>query len=47
KGCLQPGYDADLLIFDQSLVLQATICRGAVAFATDEWRDRLSGLRFL
>ncbi|HEX6552884.1 MAG TPA: N-acetylglucosamine-6-phosphate deacetylase [Ktedonobacteraceae bacterium] len=47
KGCLQPGYDADLLIFDQSLVLQATICRGAVAFANDEWRDRLSGLRFL
>src|SRR2546421_1250706 len=47
KGCLQPGYDADLLIFDQSLVLQATICRGAVAFATGEWRDRLSGLRFL
>jgi len=47
KGCLQPGYDADLLIFDQSLVLQATICHGAVAFATDKWRDHLSGLRFL
>jgi len=47
KGCLQLGYDADLLIFDQSLLLQATICRGAVAFATDGWRERLSGLRFL
>src|SRR5205823_5807573 len=36
KGRLQVGYDADLLIFNPSLVLQATICRGAVAFATDE-----------
>src|SRR5713101_7596229 len=44
KGCLHVGYDADLLIFDQSMTLQATICRGEVAFATDEWRDRLSSL---
>ncbi len=42
KGCLHVGYDADLLIFDQSLTLQATICRGEVAFETDEWRDRLA-----
>jgi N-acetylglucosamine-6-phosphate deacetylase len=42
KGRLQAGYDADLLIFDQSLVLQATICRGKVAFATEEWRGRLA-----
>src|SRR6266571_3747054 len=42
KGLLQVGYDADLLIFDQSLTLQATICRGEVAFATDEWRERLA-----
>src|SRR5579859_1431870 len=42
KGCLQAGYDADLTIFDQSMTLQATICRGEVAYATDEWRDRLS-----
>ncbi len=41
KGRLQVGYDADLLIFDHSLALQATICRGEVAFATDEWRERL------
>ncbi|GAC1350999.1 MAG: N-acetylglucosamine-6-phosphate deacetylase [Ktedonobacteraceae bacterium] len=47
KGCLQVGYDADLLIFDQSLALQATICRGAVAFATDEWRERFAVLHFL
>ena len=47
KGRLQAGYDADVLIFDQSLALQATICRGAVAFATGEWRERLSALPFL
>ncbi len=41
KGRLQVGYDADLLIFDHSLALQATICRGEVAFATDEWREKL------
>lgn len=42
KGCLQAGYDADLTIFDQSMTLQATICRGELAYATNEWRDRLS-----
>lgn len=47
KGRLQVGYDADLLIFNHSLALQATICRGAVAFATKEWRERLSALSFL
>jgi N-acetylglucosamine-6-phosphate deacetylase len=47
KGRLQVGYDADVLIFDQSLALQATICRGAVAFANGEWRERLSALPFL
>ncbi len=41
KGRLRAGYDADLLIFDASLTLQATLCRGAVAFATDSWRERL------
>lgn len=44
KGLLQPGYDADLLLLDSELRLQATICRGRLAFATEEWRDRLSGL---
>jgi len=47
KGRLKVGYDADVLIFDQSLALQATICKGAIAFATDEWSERLSALRFL
>lgn len=41
KGRLSVGYDADLLIFDKSLTLQATICRGKIAFATDTWRERL------
>jgi hypothetical protein len=36
-----------LLIFDHSLALQATICRGEVAFATNEWRERLSALYVL
>lgn len=44
KGCLQADYDADLTIFDQSMTLQATLCRGKVAYATHEWRDRLSAL---
>jgi len=44
---LHAGYDADLLVFDSSLALQATICRGEIAFATDAWRQRLSALPFL
>jgi N-acetylglucosamine-6-phosphate deacetylase len=47
KGCLQAGHDADVLILDQALALQATICRGTVTFATDEWRERLSSLYLL
>ena len=47
KGRLQAGYDADLLIFDHTLTLQATICRGSVAFATSEWSERLASLSFL
>lgn len=42
KGLLKMGYDADFTIFDQSMTLQATFCRGEVTFATQEWRDRLS-----
>lgn len=42
KGKLQPGYDADLVIFDTSLALQATLCRGQVAFANDKWRSRFA-----
>jgi N-acetylglucosamine-6-phosphate deacetylase len=44
KGKLSVGYDADLLIFDNSLTLQATICRGNVAFATDAWHERLKNI---
>jgi N-acetylglucosamine-6-phosphate deacetylase len=40
KGLLQPGYDADVLVFDDTLSLQATFCRGALTFATDAWRAR-------
>jgi N-acetylglucosamine-6-phosphate deacetylase len=47
KGRLHPGYDADLLIYDSSLKLQATICRGEIAFATDAWRQRFSALPFV
>lgn len=42
KGCLHSGYDADLLIFDSNLALQATLCRGKLAYASQEWRERLA-----
>jgi N-acetylglucosamine-6-phosphate deacetylase len=44
KGRLQVGYDADLVIMDRDLNLQATICRGALTFATDQWRERVASL---
>jgi N-acetylglucosamine-6-phosphate deacetylase len=40
KGLLKTGYDADLLLFDSSLTLQATICRGRIIYATEDWRER-------
>jgi N-acetylglucosamine-6-phosphate deacetylase len=43
KGLLKAGYDADLLLFDTDLKLQATICRGRVAFANAAWQERLRG----
>ncbi|WP_218031843.1 N-acetylglucosamine-6-phosphate deacetylase [Dictyobacter kobayashii] len=42
KGLLKVGYDADLVIYDRSLQLQATICRGQISYATDAWRQRLN-----
>ncbi len=42
KGRLHPGYDADLLLFSPDLTLQATFCRGKLAYATDVWRARLA-----
>ncbi len=47
KGLLQPGYDADLLIFDTFLNLQATVCQGRLAFATDAWQKRLQEVAVL
>jgi len=44
KGQLRPGYDADLVVLDRDLRVHATICRGRVAFATYDWRQRLAGL---
>lgn len=44
KGLLRAGFDADLVLLDAALTVQATICRGAVAYATDEWRERLSAV---
>jgi N-acetylglucosamine-6-phosphate deacetylase len=42
KGHLRAGYDADLLLLDADLTLQATICRGRLAYATEPWPARLS-----
>ena len=44
KGRLQASYDADLLILDSALTLQATLCRGEVAFASSGWKERLAAL---
>ncbi len=44
KGRLQAGCDADLVILDRALALQATLSQGTVVFATDVWRERLSAL---
>jgi N-acetylglucosamine-6-phosphate deacetylase len=44
KGRLHPGYDADLLLFSPDLTLEATFCRGQLAYATDALRARLAGL---
>jgi len=44
KGMLMAGHDADLLIFDDDLNLQAAFCKGTVAWATDPWHDRLARL---
>ncbi len=44
KGRLQPGFDADLLIFDEDLTLQAAICRGKLAWASPPWQQKLGHL---
>ncbi len=37
KGLLAPGYDADLALLDAQLAPCATLCKGALVYATDEW----------
>ncbi len=44
KGLLAPGYDADLVLLDSALTLQATIRGGTLVYAADEWRARLAGI---
>ena len=41
KGRLLAGYDADLLLFDRSFNLQATLCHGQIAYATEAGRELL------
>ena len=45
KGRLHVGYDADLVLLDNELNLQATICRGTMTFATEQWCQRLAHLQ--
>lgn len=45
KGLILPDYDADLLIFDRELNLQATICRGRLAFVTPAWQARFAAMQ--
>jgi N-acetylglucosamine-6-phosphate deacetylase len=44
KGQLRAGYDADLVMLDEHLAVQATFCRGKLAYASPAWRERLAGL---
>ncbi len=40
-GLLRAGYDADFLVLDSALTLQATYCCGRLAYATEAWRERV------
>lgn len=44
KGFLRPGYDADFIILDDQLTVQATICRGKLTYVTEAWRPLLTAL---
>lgn len=38
KGAVQPGFDADLVLLDPALRVQATVCRGDLAWCLDPGR---------
>ncbi|MDW8060734.1 MAG: N-acetylglucosamine-6-phosphate deacetylase [Thermomicrobium sp.] len=40
KGRILPGYDADLVLLDRAFQVQATLCRGRLAYANAEWLQR-------
>lgn len=42
KGLLAAGFDADLVLLDASLCVQATIRGGRLIYATPTWRERLA-----
>jgi N-acetylglucosamine-6-phosphate deacetylase len=42
RGLLEVGYDADLVLLDAQLKLCATFCQGTLAYAADEWAERLT-----
>ena len=44
KGMLRPGYDADLLVLDEALALQAAVRAGRLAWAAGGWSERLAPL---
>jgi N-acetylglucosamine-6-phosphate deacetylase len=44
KGQLAPGYDADLVLLDEALAVQATIRGGVLVYASEAWRELLSGI---
>jgi len=40
KGIIAAGYDADIVLLDKGLCVQATFCRGRLAYVSEEWRER-------
>ncbi|GHO66079.1 N-acetylglucosamine-6-phosphate deacetylase [Ktedonobacter sp. SOSP1-52] len=45
KGLLRPGYDADFVILNQALELQATVRQGRVIYNQPAWEERLALLK--
>jgi N-acetylglucosamine-6-phosphate deacetylase len=42
RGRLETGAVADLVLLDQDLEVQATICRGRIVYVAEAARDRVS-----